>query len=471
MHVRLRPGACSAEDVFVPYMLDPRHPPDTVFFYNEHDFRFHEQDNISAREWLPLAAAAPPQGTSAISDVEPEPFARQEPPARRPRQQAAFSDMRQPTRMQGSEPVDVSPELLDCIHLVNEASRANLDDLVWLSWNACEAGRVPRRATHMAFGAQLIAFTVSGARRLQKVFASQKPWHIDAVLRWWCESDDPAARNCCYVFPPVGGFSSQHSSVNAEGQRTGPWDEAWSQGGTNPYNATFGKRWPQERQLALFAKKGPLNAVRQVRLPATDSSLFWRTQMPPRFLRSDDPLWWAGLRRRGWVTERGAWLGWAWQTVPRWWVDPPWKGRPKGKGKGKPSVSEVLRALPADNYWRRLQEAPEEPPSIGAASGEIPISALAYELATAPSGAEPSVLGASESREGRNLRAQRLMYCKRFFVREQAVPESINPVSLFISCPWFDLFPEKKTTDTRTRTHDGTLPSMRHHEPCPRGGA
>ena len=58
------------QDVGFPYMLDTRHPEDTLFLFSESDFRFYECDCLEPPTWLPLALRG---GTRrSLSPAEPE---------------------------------------------------------------------------------------------------------------------------------------------------------------------------------------------------------------------------------------------------------------------------------------------------------------------------------------------------------------------------------------------------------------
>ena len=69
------------QDVAVPYMLDPRHPEDTVFLFFEADFRFYERDCVEPAQWLPLVVgdahlqlggAGRPSSSSAVLQIQNE---------------------------------------------------------------------------------------------------------------------------------------------------------------------------------------------------------------------------------------------------------------------------------------------------------------------------------------------------------------------------------------------------------------
>ena len=85
--------------------------------------------------------------------------------------------------------------------------------------------------------------------------------------------------------------------------RPAPWKEKWSEGGTNVWNATRGKEWPQPRKLAAFGKKGQLEPLLELALPPTDATTYWKTLRPPRGPDSRDRRWKTALEMRGWITQ------------------------------------------------------------------------------------------------------------------------------------------------------------------------
>ena len=422
------------QDVFLPYCQDVRHTSDTLFFYVEHDFRFHERDNRPPETWLPLVAGEDPVDT-IVRPWERLPGA--EPLARSGKGSAAtavpetarrgrFSDMRQSVRRStadGGED-DVSEELCECIAYCNAAARHSLGDFVWLGWNGGHTAPGQRRRgppTRICFGTQLLAMTPLVAALLEERLRARGPGHIDLKILE-CLAASPELRNCSsYVNPPVGGFSTHHASLNAPGTRPGPWNKPWCLGGTNEHNSTSWKT-PERRCIARFQWDEPLVECSRVQLPDINGALLWRTQRPPRGPWQLDDMARRILTEWGWLDERGRWLGWAYTRGERWWADPEAKAGGRGRKGGKaPSIEEQLERMPENDYWRTLQVAPAGPPALGGVRrDDSPVSALGLELATAcariPQGHR------HEQRAARDERQARAQYLQRKFtsVEQQA---------------------------------------------------
>gem|GEM_PF-5125394 len=436
-----------AQEVFLPYVADERHEPDSLIFYIEHDFRFHQRDDLAAEVWLPLMASQDPADVAwERHHARPtaEPLARV-PPAEREEalpeglRRGRFSGMLASSRPGTRDHGEVSEELADCVALCNAASRHGLGEFVWLSWNAghaSESGTAKRRsvASRINFGSQLLAFTPDGARLMAAAIASRRSpgGHLDHVLLD-CVSKDETLRNCSsYVYPPIGGFSELHQSLNRDTRRRSPWECHWSRGGTNEYNQTPGK-WGERRQIARFPRPGHTGLPSTVvapHLPDVGGEWLWRTRLPPRGPADPDPQWQALLRVRGWIDDDGEWLGWLHQTQPPWW-----DSRAKGSGRGSRGsgsggwhaprhidADQLLGRLPRNDYWRTLQESPHAPPVLGGVRQSTQLSALAYELACAPENS-PGTWRHHE-RGATEMRWARQQYMMRFFV---AAPDEAGP--------------------------------------------
>lgn len=150
-------------------------------------------------------------------------------------------------------------------------------------------------------------------------------------------------------------------------------------------------------------------------IPDVDGALHWLTMLPPRGPDSLDEKARHILDTWGWLDENGAWLGWAWTRGPKWWQDPPDKGKGRGRDRGRSlSMNEVLQRMEPENYWRTIQLAPEGPPSLeGRRAQDSPVSALGLLLATAC--AEVPEQTGHESRGCRLERQARAYYMQRHF--------------------------------------------------------
>lgn len=187
-----------------------------------------------------------------------------------------------------------------------------------------------------------------------------------------------------YVCPPIGGFSSQHTSLNVAGQRPGPWNKQWCLGRTNGHKRSDHKE-PKRRCIAKFQWTEPLATVTEPDVPDVAGVLHWRTMPPPRGPGTEDETARRILNSWGWLDENGAWLGWACTHGPQWWPDSPDKGCGRDRNRGRRlSIAEQLQQMPSDNYWRTIQVAPEVPPCLGGRRlKNSPVSALGMLLATA----------------------------------------------------------------------------------------
>ena len=94
--------------------------------------------------------------------------------------------------------------------------RADIGDIIWLSWN----GRSARGGrAKPAFGAQLIAVTVTGARALSAAghAGEMTKGHRDIVLRNWLASPHGQHRvDSSYLYPAVGSFKGRWCRCDPE---------------------------------------------------------------------------------------------------------------------------------------------------------------------------------------------------------------------------------------------------------------
>ena len=186
-------NSSSSQDVGLPYMLDARHAPDTLFLVAEGDFRFEREHCVANRNWLeevdefvqthllgadivdargilnprypvdpdPIVATADDEGED--SDAQAEPVARPgsssgvegqaEPVARQrggPREKeevqkegASFWGFTAGQKFLGKEAY-IADELADLVRIATVAHRKGKGDLIWYSW----VGTKKRRLRH-----------------------------------------------------------------------------------------------------------------------------------------------------------------------------------------------------------------------------------------------------------------------------------------------------------------------------------
>ena len=424
-----QPCSMPVQDVFLPYCQDIRHPADTLFFYVEHDFRFHKRDDESPKDWLPLVAGEHPfdvmqRAWEPIPGAEPlarsgmaEDVGGVPDHARRGR----FSNLRQPIRRSTAygDPNDVSPEFCDCIAYCNAAARLGMGELVWLGWNGghTHVGAKTKNPTHISFGSQLMAFTSQGAKMLQTALRAGKVGHIDLKILDCLQKNERLRACSSYVCPPIGGFSSQHPSLNLSKPRAGPWNKGWCYGGTNEHNRTEHYE-PVRRCIEKFQWETVLEKMTVPEIPDVTGALHWLTMLPPRSPDTLDDTARRILNTWGWLDENGAWLGWAWTRGTKWWQDPPDKGWGRGRDRNKRlSMDEVLQQMPPESHWRTIQLAPEGPPCLnGRRVHSSPVSALGLLLATACDQV-PEHAG-HETRTSREDRQARAQYMQRHFAED-----------------------------------------------------
>ena len=420
------PSHYSLKDVFVPYCMDPRHPRDTLFLYIESDFRFHQVQDLPVAEWVGLVCEDPsggePSGARRPEESEsgaprPEGTKRKQVPTE-PRR--LVGDMF--TQIKGYEREGwMRDEVTDVVGACNRAAALDRGDLVWLSWNGGDTQDITKkrkRTTHISFGSQLMGFTRQGLTKIANALRRMGSGHIDLQIKSAIMENQEIRDRSCYVLPPFGGFSDKHVSMNLAGaHRPAPWGASWSRGGTNPYNATFGKDVSWLRQLVEFVTKGQPPRVEDLDLPPKTRDFLWRTLAPPGMARdrpTEDERCDEMLVQRGWVDGGKRWVGPFWQLMPRWWHEPEAKARGRGQWKGY-TLSRwwQLQSLDEKDYWRQLQEGPLKRMVNSRGEPLGGLTRLDYELVT--NEVDPHWQANLSDGRKRALRAARLAYCQRYF--------------------------------------------------------
>jgi len=417
-------------------MQNPRHPRDTLFLVAEHDWRCYEHDDIPASEWLPMTLGLKAEAVNVIPSSSneglswPEPVARHDnphsggaggrgkgPPAERGR----FGGIELP-RFPQKERFLCSPELAHLVAFCNEAARRDRGNVLWLSWNSngasskkAEEDKLPIRG--IDFGSTLLAFTVDAARAVAEEARTAAPGHWDLwLLEVLCRAT-ALGRGSAMAIPAFGNYGQRHRSLNLKSSRKSQWDKRWTAEGTVLEGAGDARPgdMPKPRELASIARgsrKGG-ETVAVIHLPPRTLSAFWRTQAPPSTYGSADPLLQRMLGHRGWLDERGRWLGPFLQTTPITWGEPAWKGKMRGRGKG---VRDILQRLPPEDYWRSLQDEPEGGDHDPLPGNAFEPSNLGLHLCVAP--IEAPEYPKHGSRREREIRAARHQYLKRWFIED-----------------------------------------------------
>ena len=447
--------------------------PDTLFLYFEYDYRFYARDDLSLKEWLPFCMLQAPKG---VQDAHREEMhgqatsstahsAEQGPPtgamrteggrdddasssSKRPRRAGtktdppAFSEsslhgvsLEGLERRTGHEMpfgVDgVAPEVCDLVALCNAAHTVGRGDMVWLGWNAGFAGEKKKKPTDklFQFGSHCIGFTKRGAKTMLDIMEVCKPTHIDLFFRDILnEGKNQEKIGASIVHPAVGSYGAQHVSMNLKGaRRAAAWHHSWCQEGTREHPTAVGPNglpyvvrgiygWTRDNNPPLFL---------EVPLVGQTHKWFWRTQLPPQMLRSNDELWRELLHRRQWLWDNGDWRGpfgdkYEFACFP---------GKEKAEMEGK-QPWDFWWQLQTGNRWRLLQEDPEgivQELHIGVGK----LTRVASELVTAPRILEDR--GPTTDRENRHHRQMLQLYRRRFFVRG-AANEVVVGACFFVFC-------------------------------------
>ena len=176
-HVRPAANIAAPQEVAVPYMLDPRHPEDTVFLFFEADFRFYARGCVQPETWLPLVmgdehlrlgGAARPSSGSAVLEIQNESRedlnAARSIQGHREKRRYRHTEDHQALREEDRVEERVSQELIDMVLTMNEAHRHDAGQLVWFSWNAGPPGsKKKKRSTHPDHGSFAIwVYAASG---------------------------------------------------------------------------------------------------------------------------------------------------------------------------------------------------------------------------------------------------------------------------------------------------------------------
>ena len=137
-----------------------------------------------------------------------------------------------------------STRIVDLVRMSIKAHRARRGDIVWTCWQPGGAGVEIGDIRRVNSGAMLIMLNPRGADAIAQQIARDastggpmQPWHFDLALKsWLLEPEVNKAMRACYVFPPVGNYTTHVSGCDptfAVGEgRPNCWREAWTCPGT-----------------------------------------------------------------------------------------------------------------------------------------------------------------------------------------------------------------------------------------------
>ena len=313
------------QDHLLPYMLQGSHPPDTVFFVAEEDWRLHHSDTLVTPETVAQAdvrkaggsVAAEQQdsqhheksaGTGKVSLKKVHAYQTGEPSAPSSggpsapstgepsapgsgdsagvqahdtewaHKFGAFHERPHKPQEKKGEEVQPSQEIKDLVRLVTLAHRHDLGDLVWLSWDGANSRGHKCKPGHAC---TLLAVTIPGARKLQGLMLSGKikKGHFDLSLLSWLREDPQNVKElkASYFYPSVGSYTEHISGCQKGlGLRPTSFGKDWVQAGTR--KSTGGPK-AQDRWLMRFMPKG-LDWIVQVDPEKQSTELRWLTYKP-----------------------------------------------------------------------------------------------------------------------------------------------------------------------------------------------
>ena len=157
----------------MPYMLDDRFSPDSVWIVAEQDFRFYEEDQVSSIDWMSeVAGSAGPeepgseeQGGESSATAEPQAGVAEDVVGG-----PQYHVWRAPHRRQERDlSLAASEELQDLLSLMTAASRLQRGDIVWFSWVGTS-----KKTSSPSHGSTLLGVTKRGALAMQEAMQREK---------------------------------------------------------------------------------------------------------------------------------------------------------------------------------------------------------------------------------------------------------------------------------------------------------
>ena len=247
---------------------------------------------------------------------------------------------------------ETSPYVQDLVRMSVLAHRAERGNIIWTCWRPGGAGARIGDVRRVNSGAMLLMMTPRGAAEIALALVHpgdqarknmMRPHHFDIALKNWLSRPHTSrAVQACYVFPPVGNYSTHPSGCDPQWSkgagRPSCWDEAWCCPGT-----TVGQD-PQRREKLFLAWDGDKGhteiASAVVDLPAAGPILwlsYWEGKMArPTFVEP-------GLRRPQKATgeEEAGGAGVEPSAAPD---IPGVKKKPAGKGQRLPTTEDIRKS-------------------------------------------------------------------------------------------------------------------------------
>ena len=149
-----------------------------------------------------------------------------------------------PTKAKSSDFDRPTKPLRDLVKMSILAHREQRGDIIWACWQPGGAGVAIKDIRRINSGAMLIMVTPDGADKIGAQLnkgpgEGMQPSHFDLALKQWlCKASRNEEAKACYVFPPVGNYTTHISGCDTkhfgEGTSGRPncWSEQWCCEGT-----------------------------------------------------------------------------------------------------------------------------------------------------------------------------------------------------------------------------------------------
>ena len=390
------------EDIGLPYMLDPRHPSDTLFFVAECDYRFYRADaeaRVMQPPWTteglqrdlwelrrqgreesgggalcplegfarPVPKIRPSSGSSQVRPTSMNPFQLREAAAEpadwgsdSPRVEDSPEESATelaPTERASSEdeaaeaesaadlggwrrrPPNSEPSQ-ELVDLVGICNRAAKAGLGNIVWLAWEPATSKRGFRQQpVHGTTLVAFTQQGAQAFKEHLSRQEPQHLDVILaHWLIEPGVSDTVKASFLYPTAGSYVCHVSGCEKNLVRESSFGKK---------HVGDGVRAGEARWICGYQAKGGARYVEQLNLDA--HGLDWVTERPPYD-------WWSPeysfmLKDRGWVDSEGNWVGPYWKAE----AQEEWEGGARPSRWAEASAarnSDGPSPAPGEHVWR-----------------------------------------------------------------------------------------------------------------------
>ena len=235
------------QDHVLPYITDPRHAPDTLFFVAEEDWRLFEADkkglsqspsddpeDFEQPDWgapglpeedvdeedVPMSSDNLPhlfkkRATGAAASSSEGPV---QPPLVSGYQHLGNRWYKRTRKAKADEFVEsLSPHIVDLVKVMTAAHREGHGDIVWLAYEAARRGDDNRyhRDDRPNFGSQLIGISRAGALSLQEEWYRMRLGHFDLSLKHVLVNKEGVRTSIrsCFAYPSVGHYMTKESGV------------------------------------------------------------------------------------------------------------------------------------------------------------------------------------------------------------------------------------------------------------------